>query len=267
MEENIIPQISTHAAKCVLAEYCTLAGGNTCAPICPSYLALHGYNGAGGRIAAAGVPPAYRRVTLSNSPAAADQAQAYAAVRQYVATFSRQFDPDGEPIKSLYLVSPSPGTGKTTTAVAVLNAYIVAHYIGSLQRNRQALERPAYFLDANEWQALYNEFNRPKVPDEIAEPAAADYYRRSRRAIETPFCVIDDIGVRKDTDGFRGDLHAVINARVAAGLPTVYTSNVPITELSAIFDARLADRVRDQCREVEFTGGSKRGFRKTEVQR
>jgi DNA replication protein DnaC len=204
---------------------------------------------------------------LSNSPATADQSQAYAAVRQYVATFSRQFDPDGEPIKSLYLVSPSPGTGKTTTAVAVLNAYIVAHYIGSLQRNRQALERPGYFCDVNEWQALFLGFTRPGIPRETAEGHAAEYYAIEQRVKAAPFAVLDDIGVRGASDAFRGDLHGVINARVSAGLPTVYTSNVGVSELAAIFDARLADRVRDQCLEVEFAGGSKRGFRKTEVKR
>ncbi|GMK47594.1 hypothetical protein PghCCS26_47240 [Paenibacillus glycanilyticus] len=125
----------------------------------------------------------------------------------------------------------------------------------------QPLERPAYFLDVNEWQTDYNAFNRPRVPDEIAAPAAARYYTAQRTAMAAPFLVADDIGVRDASEAFRADLHTVINARVAGGLPTVYTSNIPLAELGTLFDRRLADRVRDLCGELTFKGESKRGMR------
>ncbi|WP_309244784.1 DNA replication protein [Cohnella silvisoli] len=165
------------------------------------------------------------------------------------------------PVKSLYLYSATPGTGKTTTAAALLNEWLTVNYIGSLQRNRQADERPAYFLDVNAWQTDYNAFNRPRVPDEIAAPAAARYYAAQRIAQTVPFLVADDLGVRDASEAFRADLHTVINARVAAELPTVYTSNIPLAELGSLFDRRLADRVRDLCVEFTFVGESKRGLR------
>jgi DNA replication protein DnaC len=206
------------------------------------------------------MPNDYRLLTVATSPARAEQADAYKLIERYIATFSRMFT--GERIKSLYLYSESPGTGKTTTACVVLNEYLIAHFIGSLKRNRQALQRPAYFLDINEWQSLYNGFNRSNVPPETAAPLAARYYRIEQYAKATPFVVLDDIGIRSASEAFRADLHAVINARVTAGLPTVYTSNIPMAELSAVFDARLADRVRDQCVQIEFSGGSRRGMRR-----
>jgi len=248
--------------NCILSEPCTLHAGPECTRLCPSYIALHGFNGSGGRSGAANIPDDYRFVTLTNSPARADQAEAYRLIDAYVATFTRQFDEDAPQIKSLYLFSESPGTGKTTTAIAVLNAWLAAHYIGSLRRHRQPSDRPAYFLDVNAWQTDYNTFNRARVPDSIAEPAAERYYRQQAAASYAPLAVLDDIGVRDATEGFRGDLHALINARVAAGLPTVYTSNIPLSELGRLYDARLADRVRDMCMEVPFVGGSKRGLRK-----
>ncbi|MEK5414338.1 hypothetical protein [Paenibacillus sp. FSL L8-0708] len=58
-------------------------------------------------------------------------------------------------------------------------------------------------------------------------------------------------------------MHSVINHRVANGLPTVYTSNVMLADLAQVFDARLADRIREQCVEIRFVGESKRGLRKT----
>ncbi|MFD1270625.1 DNA replication protein [Paenibacillus motobuensis] len=250
-----------HADNCILSAHCSLAGGDKCNVLCPSYVACHGADGLGGRIGSANVPAEYRRLTLANSPARSDQAAAYKIAESYADTFARQFGSTTERIKSLYLFSFEPGTGKTTTAAALINEYIIRHYIGSIQRNRQPLDRPAYFLDVNAFQTDYNAFNRPRVPDHIAEPAAARYYAQMTAATAAPFAVLDDVGVRSDTDGFRGDLHTIINARVTEGLPTVYTSNVPIEDLARVFDARLADRVRDMCGVVSFVGESKRGKR------
>lgn len=232
---------------------------------------MMGLNGAGGRSGAANVPEAYRLMTLANSPARGSQAKIYALAEQYASTFVRQFGPDAEgntQIKSLYLYSREPGTGKTTTAAALLNAYLIAHYIGCIKRGLPPQERPAYFLDVNAWQTEYNTFNRPRVPEDIAAPAAARYYTAQRIAQVVPFLVADDIGVRDASEAFRADLHTVINSRVADGLPTVYTSNIPLRpakglpdELAALFDRRLADRVRDLCGELTFTGESRRGMR------
>ncbi|KOS02530.1 DNA replication protein [Paenibacillus polymyxa] len=251
----------SNADKCILAQHCSQAGGSTCNALCSSWIAVHGFNGTGGRIAAASVPKEYAGVTLQNSPAREDQAEAYKVIDAYVNTFKRQFNDAAERIKSLYLYSDSPGTGKTTSASAVLHEYIVRHYIGSLQRDRQPLERCAYFLDVNAWQTLFLGFNRSHVPSETAERHAAEYYAVEICAKTTPFVVLDDIGVRSATDAFRADLHSIVNYRTANGLPTVYTSNVAIDDLNTVFDARLADRIRDMCVVIPFVGGSKRGLR------
>ena len=180
---------------------------------------------------------------------------------QYVATFKRQFDEEGERIKSLYLFSESPGTGKTTTAIALINSWLAEHYLGSIKRGQAPAQTPAYFLDVNSWQELYTGFTRPNIPQEIAEQNSRPYYRQLELAKRTPFVVLDDIGVRTASEGFRGDLHTVINYRCVNGLPTVYTSNLPIEDMATVFDARLYDRMRDQCLMLAFAGESKRGRR------
>jgi DNA replication protein DnaC len=251
----------TNEDKCVISRHCKVAGGPTCNNQCPAFISLHGHSGKGGRIANANTPADYRLLTLANSPAREGQAKVYATLEKYAATFERQFDENAPRIKSLFLWSESPGTGKTTSATALLNEYIIANYLGSLKRDRQALQRPAVMLDVNEWQSLFNEFNRSNLPADIAEPASREYYRRLQQAKLAPFAVLDDIGVRSATEAFRGDLHSVINHRTANGLPTVFTSNLPLKEMATVFDARLFDRMKDQCAEIHFEGTSKRGRR------
>src|SRR5690554_3121947 len=246
--------------QCILSER-KKNGCTACNSPCPHYIAIHGMNGKGGRVAAANAPTDYRYLTLNNSPARESQSRVYGLLDKYVTTFSRMFDADGDRIKSLYLFSESPGTGKTTSAVAIMNAYIVANYLGSLKNGKQPPQQPAYFLDVNEWQTLYNGFNRGNIPQDVAEQYSRPYYAMMEKAKAAPFAVLDDIGVRTASDAFRADLHTIINYRCANSLPTVYTSNIPITELATVFDARLYDRVRDQCAVIAFEGGSKRGRR------
>jgi DNA replication protein DnaC len=217
---------------------------------------MHGYSGTGGRVANANTPADYRLLTLANSPARESQAKVYATIEKYVATFERQFEEGADRIKSLYLFSESPGTGKTTTAIAVLNEWMIAHYLGSLKRNRQAAQTPAYFLDVNAFQTDYN--LATMTNDEAGINSIKAVIKRAQTA---PFAVIDDIGVRSASEAFRAYIHAIINYRTVNGMPTIFTSNLPIEEMAVVFDARLYDRMRDMCAVLHFDGTSKRGRR------
>ena len=250
-------------------------GDKLCEPSSPLFIGLHGYDGKSGRESLANIPEDYRGLLLSDYPVKGEDEERDLFLDAYSSTFDRQFSDVEEAlriegktdneirIKSLYLWSESPGTGKTTTASALLNEYLLRHYIGTLKRGEVPKQRPVYFLDVNELQTKYNEFNRPKVPDNIAEKAANIYYQSIEKAKHTEFVVLDDIGVRDSSTGFRGDLHSVINHRTTNRMTTIYTSNVPILELPEVFgEKRLADRVRDMCEEIHFSGGSRRGKRR-----
>lgn len=222
---------------------------------------MEGLNGTGGRIGAAGVPKDYRYYTLANSPAREGQAKIYGQLAQYVATFERMFDADSganasSRIKSLYLWSESPGTGKTTSASVLLLEYIAAHYIGSLKRGLQPAQRPALFLDINEMQTDYNLASMTNDEAGLAKVTST-----MRKAMTADFLVCDDVGVRSASESFKSLVHAIINARTTNSLPTIYTSNLAINEMELVFDARLADRMRDQCLTLHFAGTSKRGRR------
>lgn len=236
--------------RCILSEYRTDKCAN-CTPYCQYRIAMSGLDGNGGRVASANIPADYRDVTLTNSPVRASQTDIYALLDKYVGTFGGE----GR-VKSLYLWSESPGTGKTTTACALINAWISRDYLGALKDGKQPRQRSAYFLDINQLQTEYNLATMTDNKDELEAVK-----KRMKIAMEAPFLVVDDVGIRKATDSFKSIVHAVINKRTTDKLPTIYTSNLPIEEMAKVFDDRLQDRMRDMCGVIEFKGVSKRGRR------
>jgi DNA replication protein DnaC len=245
-----------HASNCILSSRCKVAGSAQCNRTCGHFIALHGLSSNGGRLANANAPTDYKLLTLANSPARANQAQVYATIEKYVATFERMFDPEAPRIKSLYLVSESPGTGKTTTAIAVMNEWIIASYLGAKKRGMQVPLVPAVFLDTNAFQTDYN--LATMTNDDAAMVKIKSTILRVQAA---PFAVLDDVGLRSASEAFRSYVHAIVNYRTANGLPTIFTSNLPIEEMAVVFDSRLYDRMRDQCLSLYFSGESRRGRR------
>lgn len=234
---------------CILRDFRRDKCGH-CTKLCPHRIALHGLDGKSGRLGNTDLPADYRGITLANSPARTDQSENYALFDKYAQTFNR-----GD-VKSLYLWSESPGTGKTTTAAALISEWVARDYLGAIKAGEQPRQFSAYFLDINELQTAYNLATMTNDDDAMKRIGA-----KIKRTQDAPFAVVDDIGVRSATEAFRSYVHAVINHRVTNGLPTVYTSNLAMSEMADVFDDRLYDRIRDQCADIHFGGESKRGRR------
>lgn len=239
--------MSTNETDCILAPFCKHAGKpSICTDKCSAFISVSS------RLIAADIPKDYEGLTLESSPAKDDQANIYEALKAYIKTFSQ----DDVRIKSVYLYSLSPGTGKTTTAIALLHEYIRRRFMYYVSQRKTVPEALGIFCDLNELQTRYNLASMSK-DDEDMDVIKEDILRYSN----AEFLVIDDVGVRSATESFRSLIHSTINARVTNGMPTVFTSNVPIGELSSVFDTRLQDRIKDQCAVLAFNGESKRGRR------
>jgi DNA replication protein DnaC len=244
----------SNSGNCLLSSVCKEADSPNCNNLCSHFISLHGFSGKGGRSALLGLPNEYRLFTLNNSVVRSSQPKVYSLLDEYVKTFDRYFE--GGNIKSLYLWSNNPGTGKTSTAASLINTWLIAHYLGSLKRNRQAQQMPAVFLDVNSFQTDYN--LATMTNDDAAMVKIKSTILRVQAA---PFAVLDDIGLRSASEAFRSYVHAIVNYRTANGMPTIFTSNLPIEEMAVVFDARLYDRMRDMCAVLHFGGESKRGRR------
>src|SRR5690625_3851844 len=198
-------------SKCILSEYRTDKCAS-CSHICPHRIVLYGLDGKSGRIGNAGLPADYWGITLANSPAREGQTKIYEIFDRYAETFSRGG------VKSLYLWSESPGTGKTTTAAALISEWIACDYLGTLKRGEQPRQFSAYFLDVIALQTSYNLATMTNDDEEMKRIG-----KIIKRAQDAPFAVIDDIGVRSASEAFSAYVYAVIIYRVTEGKMYEYT--------------------------------------------
>lgn len=230
------------------------------------HLQLFGLSGESGKFGSAKIPLEYNDLFLFNSPAKDAQPATYELLESYVKSFRRYFaNPEEESIKNLYLWSPEKGNGKTSTAAALLNEYMFTAWKASVKLKATIPQPPAYFLDVNSLQTLYNRFTRQGVSYDVTEEASRKYYAEMDVAKAAPMLVADDIGVRSATEAFRADLHEIINYRMVKGLPTIYTSNLPLVDMEQVFDERLYDRMRDKTVMIRFEGDSKRGVKNKSI--
>lgn len=253
----------TNENKCILKHNCKNAGVvGKCSVICPYFISLHGYSGKGGRLAEANIPRDYQKITIENNPVRREQPEVFERIDMWSKSFPRIFEEDGERIRSLYLFSPETGTGKTTTACAIANSFLIYYFIECMKRGIQPVDKVVFYLDFNSFQLASNEANHPFSIPEERQRAKAIVTKSRITALNVPLLVVDDIGMRKPTDAFGSLVHDVINHRVTNRLPIVFTSNVPMEDLASCYDKRLFDRIRDQNNALFFQGESKRGLRK-----
>lgn len=106
---------------------------------------------------------------------------------------------------------------------------------------------PAFIME------LQGCYRKDKDPNDLL----ADY-------AEIPFLIIDDLGAEKPTDFVRQATYYLINQREMNCLPTIITTNFPLSYLDENIDPRIASRIAGMCRVIELTGPDRRKMRVVE---
>ncbi|PEO36765.1 ATP-binding protein [Bacillus wiedmannii] len=248
--------------SCILRNNCSKA--STCKSPCPAYIQLQGINNRGGKQGDALIPSEYKSTTLSTARSRESQTHVYADLDIYKKTFFKAFNTDRyeaiDRLKDMYFFSLETGTGKTETATALLNEFLMYSYVRSVMKeDPEVFVNPIFFLEMPKLQSLYTKANRPSTPKEEAESASREYYRLIRQAKKCRFVVLDEMGLREVSDAFSQDIYDLINKRTVENLTTIYTSNVSMDDLERVYGRRIFDRVRRWTRSYEFIGESMRG--------
>lgn len=248
--------METKEKVCKLAPQCKHAGKEgTCNALCSPFILLHG-EGDNGLWKSTNVPPKYKKSFFHNLPIKQDNPVAYGFIKAYLSNLMENVS---NGVGLFFYSIPNAnnrlgtGTGKTTSAVAIMHEYLLERVKEQSQGGRVINVNPALFYKASELQTLYN--SQFKGTPEMQAKASYRYYKVKSLLMKAELLVLDDIGIRqKITDAFENELTEIIDARDSKILMTIYTSNLPIEKLADTLGDRIASRIEGMTEQVSFKG-------------
>jgi DNA replication protein DnaC len=150
-------------------------------------------------------------------------------------------------LRSFY-VHGGVGTGKTVIAAASMYRYARRLATGQLARP-SGFFRPEKFRFVHVPEFLYEirSSYRKKFEDESSENSDP-----VKEAMNSECLVLDDLGAEKFTDWVLSTLYIVVNHRYSKLKPTLFTSNLPLEDLTLrMEDNRIPSRIEFWCETVE----------------
>lgn len=245
--------------NCMFNRTCKNKDTEKCSKHCFPFVVLHG-EGEGGFWRTTGVPTKYKHCLIGNLPIQKDNAKAYEVVVKYVASIEQYVNEKGV---GLFLFSvPSKenpfgtGTGKSTTAVTILNEYVLHEVRKHLKGEYELRNNPAIFIKASEFQNKYNAQFRGSYENQ--QKASDDFYKFKERMKNISLLVIDDIAIRDTTEAFKNELFEIIDHRATEGATTIYTSNYPLERVAEFLGERITSRIDGMCFKLGFQGSDHR---------
>lgn len=233
----------------------------TCFP-CTFMHGVTGKGNKGGLWATTGVPFKYKGARITNLPTESANPKSFALATKYVAnviTFVKEKN------AGLFLYSiPNPenmmgtGTGKTTTAVTILNHYVIERARQYFRGEADLKVNPALFVKATELQNTFNAQFRGSR--EMQEQASIKYYSLKKKVKETELVVFDDIATRgsRISEAFEDELYEILDYRSTNSGASIFTSNVTMAELEQSLGQRIASRISGMTVKVGFEGKDNR---------
>lgn len=257
--------MATLEKNCVFADNCKNAGvEGVCNFTCYPYAFMHGVEGgSGGLWNTSGVPKAYRSCRLRNLPIEQENPKAYSVLTKYINNVLH-FVLEKNAGLFLYSIPTEDnpfgtGTGKTTSAVTVLNHFLTDRARAYLRGEMELKENPAIFVKSTELQNTFNaQFRGTK---EMQDKASERYYSLKNALKKTELVVFDDIATRgsRISEAFEDELYEILDYRATNAVgATIFTSNINMEELSNCLGERIASRIAGMTVKVGFTGQDNR---------
>lgn len=230
-------------------------------PVDLEYYMLKGYGASGqtGVFGLAGVPKKYKEATIENLPIEKENPDIYKAVKM----ISRNVDQFIDEGLGLYLYSVpnkenprGTGTGKTTTAITILNMYLQKRLVQHVNGERPISDVPAMFVKTSRFQNLYNSQFRGTQDEQ--QRASSQFNREKKLMIETDLLVLDDVALRSATEAFANEMYEIIDERTTEERAIILTSNEPIETVGKILSEQVRSRIEGSCELLAFEGEDKR---------
>lgn len=246
----------TNKERCLMSPVCKFAGKPShCHDLCFPFRKAHGESGESGVVGLAGVPKKYKTATKHNLPIKNDNPEVYEAII-HICENIEDFIDEGI---GLYLYSNpnrenprGTGTGKTTSALTILNSYLTHRLIQHIKNEREIKELPALFVKASKLQNQYNAQFRGMKGEQ--EEASSKFYKLKKLMIDTDLLVIDDIALRGATEPFANEIYEIIDERVTEERAIILTSNEPVETVGKVLSEQIRSRIEGSCELLAFEG-------------
>lgn len=221
-----------------------------CTPYCYPYVFLHGTDGKGGFWATRNVPKKYSDLFREDLKLIeADNKRIYDAVINYLENVIENVQSRN---RGLYFCGGT-GTGKTTTAIVILNEYLIERCKQHLQGLKKIEVNPALFVKLSEVQNIYN--SQFRGTQDMQNSSAVKYYGLKDKMKTVDLLIIDDIALRGLPEGFMNEMYEILDCRATENLTTIFTSNVPYEELPDYVGDRITSRIQGMAgKQVIFKG-------------
>jgi DNA replication protein DnaC len=148
---------------------------------------------------------------------------------------------------SMLLFGPT-GVGKTWEAFGAVRGAVTP------RRMPSGDERHGHAWTPDRWQYVtYSGLNDELRPrDNGKHRDVMDTYQR------VPLLLVDDLGAGKVTDWTADTTYRLIDSRWAHCRPTIFTTNLPPAELTAVLGDRIVSRLAGMCVRVSLKGVDRR---------
>lgn len=241
--------------SCIYQDVCPKFKTSYCSNHCPYYTVMHGLKGNGGYWAGRNVPKQLDKVWANDLW----DGYGFDKTRSYVSKMPQIVDSG----KGIYMYSEQTpenplgtGTGKTTSACAIINEYVKLKGKLIVQNKTEKVPSIALFVRLAELQNKFNAQFRGTV--EQREQFSQSYYRFKSLLNVTKLLVLDDFATRSSTESFSNELFEILDHRLAHKLCTIFTSNLKREDLSKVYDQRIISRVYGLTVPLPFSGKDNR---------